>query len=142
MWRQKYSAGADHAWGLGIPYDDPRLPLAVSPSGTLLAWPDDDVVVIYDVKASKILHRQVGHLDALRSLSFSAAGDMLVSSAKDKTVRFWNPMTGEPIRTIKHFPAVVTNAFLSPDGKRLLAVMGENRISTEVRAEVRKIDLK
>ena len=100
------------------------------------------MAVLYDVKAAKVLHRLEGHLDAVGAMTFSPSGDFLVTSAKDKTVRFWSTATGMSVHTIKNLPAAISAIVLAPDGKRILTVSGDSRKPAEVRAEIRNIDLK
>jgi WD40 repeat protein len=119
-----------------------QLPLAISADGARLAWADDDVAVLYDVKAAKVLHRLEGHLDAVGAITFSPNGDFLVTSAKDKTVRFWSTATGKFIHTIKKLPAAISAIVLAPDGKRILTVSGDSRNPADVRGEIRNFDLK
>lgn len=65
------------------------------------------------------------HTHAVRGLSISADG-LLVTGGDDKTLRFWNPLTGTPTRTIR-MPLAAGNegmvraVALSPNGKTLLA---------------------
>jgi hypothetical protein len=119
-----------------------QLPVAVSADGARLAWADDDVAILYDVKTAKVLHRLEGHLDAVDAMTYSPSGDFLVTSAKDKTVRFWSTATGKSVHTIKNLPAAVSAIVLAPDGKRILTVSGNSRDPADVRGEIRNFDLK
>lgn len=67
-----------------------------------------------------------GHTNAVYKLMVSGYGDQLISVGLDKTIRFWDLSTGEPLRVLR--PPIGPGAFgylfsaaLSPDGK-LLAV--------------------
>jgi WD40 repeat protein len=59
----------------------------------------------------------VGHAGPVYGVAFDPAGALLASAGADKTVRFWNPTTGEPHGApfTGHTAAVLGVAF-SPDG--------------------------
>ncbi|MBH8565372.1 serine/threonine protein kinase [Nostoc sp. CENA67] len=60
-----------------------------------------------------------GHASDVNSVAFSPDGKTLASGSDDKTIKLWNPVTGQEIHTLKgHFEWIWTVAF-SPDGKIL-----------------------
>ena len=69
-----------------------------------------------------------GHTSIVRKVLFTPDGKELISVSDDKTVRFWDVASGEPIRVLR--PPIgpgnegkLYAAALSPDG-RTLAVGG------------------
>lgn len=65
-----------------------------------------------------------GHTGRIDKLLLSAYGDQLISVSHDKTIRFWDIQTGEPLRVLR--PAIgdglegqLFAAALAPDGSRL-----------------------
>ena len=57
----------------------------------------------------------VGHTKDVRAVAYLPDG-RLVSGGSDRTVRVWNPATGEPLRTIKASTPVYAVA-AAPDGR-------------------------
>lgn len=44
-------------------------------------------------------HKLVGHVDKIYSLAFD--GNVIVSGSLDRTIRIWNPNTGQCIRVLE-----------------------------------------
>lgn len=65
-----------------------------------------------------------GHTNAVNNLTVTPYGDQLISVGADKTIRFWDVATGEPLRVLRppigigNF-GVLYGVAVSPDGKRL-----------------------
>jgi WD40 repeat protein len=59
----------------------------------------------------------VGHTKDVRAVVYLPDG-RVVSGGADRTVRVWNPATGEPVRTIKAGTPVYAVA-AAPDGRTL-----------------------
>jgi eukaryotic-like serine/threonine-protein kinase len=62
-----------------------------------------------------------GHTEAIRTLSLSADGSLLVSGGDDNTVKLWDMTTGKLRQTFKGHTAPVTSVALSQDGKTLIS---------------------
>jgi WD40 repeat protein len=64
------------------------------------------------------------HSDSVRSVAFSPNGQLLASGSSDKTVKLWDPITGELQQTLEGHSSSVIAVALSPDGK--LVASGSN----------------
>ena len=62
-----------------------------------------------------------GHSDSVVSVQFSLNGKLMATGSFDKTVKLWNPNTGETLKTFDgHSDAVISVSF-SPDGNKILS---------------------
>jgi WD40 repeat protein/serine/threonine protein kinase len=62
-----------------------------------------------------------GHTDAVRSVSFSPDGSLLLSSSQDNTVRVWDFAAGQMLKTFRGHGGQVQSALFLADGKRILS---------------------
>ena len=60
-----------------------------------------------------------GHAKGITSVAFSPDGGTLASGSSDKTIRFWDAVTGTHIRTFSGHAGGVTSVAFSPDGRTL-----------------------
>lgn len=67
-----------------------------------------------------------GHTNNVFSIAFSPNGEILATKSADKTIRLWNPHTGQHLRTI-HTNSLRGIAF-SPDGNVLASGGGEEKV--------------
>jgi WD40 repeat protein len=61
-----------------------------------------------------------GHTADIRALVFTPDGRTLASGSEDRTIRLWNPKTGEPTKLLfTRYDHNVCSLSLSPDGLML-----------------------
>jgi WD40 repeat protein len=70
-------------------------------------------------------HTLTGHEDKILSLAFSPAGEWLVTSSADTTVRIWEVATGKLHLSISGHESGVTTAAFGPDGDRIIITEGQ-----------------
>jgi WD40 repeat protein len=129
-----------------------RRPLAISPTGNLIAYGADDDIILYDIERTEVAYKLEGHLDRVRALAFSPKGDILASAAKDKTIRFWNVKQRTEVHSIKDLPKTTSDLIFStlfPDDNssaELIFSTDGNKIAIVSpgprRAEIRTVELK
>ena len=73
-----------------------------------------------------------GHTGWISKILLNGYHDQLISVCRDKTIRFWDVKTGEPLRVLRPpieagLPGKIYTAALSPDGQ-LLAVAGQSAL--------------
>jgi RNA polymerase sigma factor (sigma-70 family) len=96
--------------------------IVFSPNGAMLAANEGDDVVVRDAKAGQELHRLRGHKGPIGSISWSARGDRLASTARDRTIRLWDPLTGkELLRIDDAHEQDAHSVALAPDGSFILS---------------------
>ncbi|MHC5732158.1 MAG: WD40 repeat domain-containing protein, partial [Nostoc sp.] len=66
--------------------------------------------------------------NTVTTVAFSADGKMIASGSRDRTIKLWNPATGEEILTLTGHTNTVTSVTFSPDGKTLVSGSEDNTI--------------
>jgi len=96
--------------------------LAFSPDGAcILAGGDEDAAGrIHDVKTGALLRRLDGHASSVKAVAYSPDGTRAATGSADRTIRIWDPGTGESLQVLQA-PERVNVVVFSPDGARLLA---------------------
>lgn len=63
----------------------------------------------------------VGHTDEVSDCAFSPDGRVIVSASSDRTLKLWDPLTGEELWTLTGHKDDVTSFVISADGKRIFS---------------------
>ena len=103
--------------------------LAFSPdSETLAIARQDNHILLYDIASQKVARTLTGHTAPVNFVSWSAAGDNLLTGGQDGTLRLWKvalPPTAQRLAE-QFYPAPVV---LSRDGHLLAAITMSNDIT-------------
>jgi eukaryotic-like serine/threonine-protein kinase len=91
-----------------------------SPDGKRLATIRGDYVSIWDAADGKELVTLRGHEGAIRNVSFSPDGRLVLTTSLDRTARAWNAETGGQVALWRGHASQVNTATLSPDGRRVI----------------------
>lgn len=96
-----------------------------SPDKTRLAVASSIGIWLYDANTGEELGLLTRHTKPVAAIAFSPNGDKLISGSYDRTLRLWNPYTGELLKTLNTDGKIATLAF-SPDGRTLANGLGAN----------------
>jgi serine/threonine protein kinase/WD40 repeat protein len=94
--------------------------VSISANQRRLLSADADSVRIWSLADTPERLQLAGHAGAVTALSFSAAGDRLLTGGNDGLVALWNTSTGERITT-NNLNAPIESVALSPKGQLMLA---------------------
>jgi WD40 repeat protein len=76
----------------------------------------------------------IPHSGSVHSVAFSPDGTRVLSGSYDKTLKLWDAVSGELIRTFERHPGWVLSVGFSPDGARVLSGGGDGTIRLWVAA--------
>ncbi len=100
-----------------------------SPEGKMLvSGSNDETVKLWDVATKTDIATLEGHSDGVASVVFSPDGQLIASGGRtfDETVKLWDVATNTNIATLEgHTDGVASVAFSPPDGKMLVAGLGD-----------------
>lgn len=80
------------------------------------------------VTAVELIATLSGHTKSIEQIEFSHSGDVVATSSKDRTVRFWNVVSGECLATIVGDGAELSKFNLSGDGRRLALTYRRDKV--------------
>ena len=99
---------------------------AFSADGELLATGEGGTLQLWEVATGRPIRSFVGHWDEIRALAFSPDGQVLASSAYDRTVRLWGVTTGRLLQMFESEERRYDQSLVfRPDGN-VLAVLSGN----------------
>ncbi len=111
-----------------------------SPDGTNFAtFGDRKIIKIWNTRLCKEVETLLGHTDKISTIQYSHDGNLLLSTAADKTIRIWNLIEGKLQKTIQLEKSAYT-ALFSPDDKSVYyagrdSVIHHLDINTEMQIE-------
>ncbi|MBE0639171.1 MAG: caspase family protein [Bacteroidales bacterium] len=105
-----------------------------SPDGKYLAaGTHNGAIMIYNMKSKKKEGRKIGNHSPNKDyyvscISFTKDGKYLISGSQDHTIKIWDPLTGNLIRTLDDFTDDINSIDISPDSKKMISTSFENVI--------------
>jgi len=107
--------------------------LEISSDGSAIMSNDHSTVYVWDMVTGELIQaidQQDDRISSwgLYSASFSSEGDKILTTGNDATARVWDLDDGRLIALLRH---PVYSAQYSPDGRRILTVLGEGDTNAE-----------
>jgi WD40 repeat protein/serine/threonine protein kinase len=99
-----------------------------SPDGKRLATIRGDYVSIWDADDGKELVTLRGHEGAIRNVSFTRDGKLVLTTSLDRTARAWKAETGGQVALWRGHTSQVNTADLSPDGRRVVTAGDDSTV--------------
>lgn len=96
----------------------------------------DRIGLIWSMSTRSEIHVLKGHSNYVTSVAFSSVGTYLVSGSNDRTVRFWNVLTGMAVRDPQSgHPFWVNSLAFSPKGYEFSPGSNEDMRVWDIRAQ-------
>ncbi|KAG9062251.1 hypothetical protein KI688_006583 [Linnemannia hyalina] len=93
--------------------------VALSPCGKQVALANDEgAMCLWNIESGNVDFALKGHTSSVWSVMYSPDGEQLVSGSGDKTIRFWDPITGIS-STVLQSPDEVSCLALSRNGRTI-----------------------
>ncbi|MDZ8050466.1 MAG: WD40 repeat domain-containing protein [Aulosira sp. ZfuVER01] len=100
--------------------------VVISPDGQLLASGSHKIKIWHLHKGDRIC--TLWHSSVVDAAAISPDGTILASGSSDSKIRLWNPLTGDPLRTLIGHDAGIKSLAISPDGKLLFSGSADTTI--------------
>jgi uncharacterized protein with WD repeat len=100
--------------------------VVISPDGQLLASGSNKIKIWNLQKGDRIC--TLWHSSAVHAVAISPDGTILASGSSDNKIRLWNPLTGDPLRTLNRHDGEVKAIAISPDGQLLFSGSADTTI--------------
>jgi len=103
----------------------PHLVRAVfNPDADRVACCGGNDVWIYELASGRVLHHLKGHDKGVGAVAWSPDGTTIASGGMDKTIRLWDPKTGEAMAVLRGHGSWIFGLAFSRDSHWLLAAAG------------------
>ncbi|MDX2240973.1 MAG: serine/threonine-protein kinase [Leptolyngbyaceae cyanobacterium bins.302] len=99
--------------------------LSFSPNGRILLSISGRETKVWSVQTGRLLHSFAEHRsDTVRAIAFNGDGKVCAIGYLNGTIEFWNPASGQLLRTIANQTGGVTSVAFSPDGRLFASSIG------------------
>ncbi|MGH8001700.1 MAG: WD40 repeat domain-containing protein [Brasilonema sp.] len=100
--------------------------VVISPDGQILASGSNKIKIWNLHKGERIC--TLWHSSAVYAAAINPDGTILASGSSDHKIRLWNPITGEPLRTLNGHSGAVKAIAISPNGEFLISGSADKTI--------------
>lgn len=97
---------------------------AFSPDGRLLAFTEEDDIVVWDWTSRQPAHRLRGHLSTVMDVTFRSDSSTLASCGRDRRINLWNVRSGQLLRSMMGHRAFIGQVVFL--GSNRLTSLGED----------------
>jgi WD40 repeat protein len=112
----------------------PTIATAFSPDSQRLITAVGAVATVWEVASGQKLAELRGHTADIDDARFSPDGTMILTVAKDKTIRLWNTANATAIASLGGDANALATGQFSPDGKHVVTI-SDNHLASLWRAE-------